>query len=50
MNLGVGAKLKRKDKKGHIVHWIDTNKSVRTPLLTNSYLDLELKAISIFDS
>ena len=48
MNLGVGFKLKRKQKNGQISLWGDDNKAIRTPLLNQSYLDLENEAISIW--
>lgn len=50
MNLGVGFKLKRKQKNGQISLWGDENKAIRTPLLNQSYLDLEKEAISIWSN
>lgn len=50
MNLGVGFKLKRKEKNGQISLWRDNNKAIRTPLLNQSYVDLEKEAISIWSN
>ena len=50
MNLGVGFKLKRKEKNGQISLWRDNNKAIRTPLLSQSYVDLEKEAISIWSN
>ncbi|WP_301098317.1 anti-phage dCTP deaminase [Otariodibacter sp.] len=49
MSLGAGIKLKRKQKTGAILSWDNDSKSIRTPLLTESYRDLEKKALSIWE-
>lgn len=50
MSLGAGSKLKRKQKDGRIIQWDGDNKSIRTPLLGNSYLELEKEAITLLDT
>ncbi|QLB19937.1 cytidine deaminase [Mannheimia granulomatis] len=50
MSLGAGSKLKRKQKDGRIIPWEGDNKSIRTPLLINSYLELEKEAITLLDN
>lgn len=50
MSLGAGSKLKRKQKDGRIIPWEGDNKSIRTPLLSNSYLELEKEVITLLDN
>ncbi|HDR1607214.1 TPA: cytidine deaminase, partial [Pasteurella multocida] len=50
MNLGIGSKLKRKQKNGAILFWDKDSASIRTPLINNSYLELEEQAISIWEN
>lgn len=49
MNLGAGSKLRRKDKKGATVDWDKATAPIRTPLIPNSYLDIEKAAAEIWD-
>lgn len=48
INLGGGAKLKRKDKNGDTVEWARSNAVARTPMLPKSYLDLEMSASEVW--
>lgn len=50
MSLGVGAKLKRKQKDGSILDWQKESASIRTPLINDSYLELEEKATLIWEA
>ncbi|HDV7289768.1 TPA: dCMP deaminase family protein, partial [Pasteurella multocida] len=49
MSLGVGTKLRRKDKDGSIIER-ENNKNIRTPLLSKSYIELEDDAKKIWES
>jgi len=48
MNLGMGNKLKRKDKEGHTVSWEIGEAIPRVALLPKSYLDIETFAAETF--
>ncbi|WP_227591227.1 anti-phage dCTP deaminase [Acinetobacter shaoyimingii] len=50
MSLGVGHKLKRKDDDGKIIDWLPETATLRMPLTTLSYRDLELRIIERLDS
>ena len=49
MSLGGGYKLPRKDDGGNILHWDNEEKTIRTPLLPMSYLEIESEAIKIWE-
>lgn len=49
MNLGSGAKLRRKDKSGRIIDWDKSSAPIRTPLVAKSYLEIEQAAIAMWD-
>jgi deoxycytidylate deaminase len=49
MNLGSGAKLKRKSKQGSTVEWSRSNAAVRTPLIPCSYFDIERGAVDLWE-
>lgn len=50
MNLGVGNKLKRKNKNGSTVSWSVKDAHPRVALLPNSYREVEEAATKIFDA
>lgn len=50
MNLGVGSKLKRKNKDGSTVDWNKATAKARVSLLPKSYLDVETQAAQVFES
>ncbi len=49
MNLGIGNKLKRKDKDGATLPWNKNNAKLRVAMLPKSYLEIENTASTIFD-
>jgi deoxycytidylate deaminase len=48
MNLGLGSKLKRKDKEGSTIDWTIESGKPRVPLVPSSYLDLESTAANLY--
>ncbi|OSI16847.1 cytidine deaminase [Neisseria dumasiana] len=48
ISLGVGAKLKRKNKDGSILKWEQNHANMRTPLIPKSYIEIEEAAIDIW--
>ena len=49
MSLGSGSKLRRKDKDGAVLEWDKATAPIRTPLMPNSYLEIEKVASEIWD-
>lgn len=50
MGLGMGTKIKRKDKNGSAVEWSKEKFNIRTPLLKKSYLEFEEEAEYIWNT
>lgn len=49
INLGIGYKVKRKDKDGNIIKWQRTDGKVRMQMLPSSYIDREIRSADILN-